>query len=430
VFDKGGFAMRLTRKIITGAAIAAAGGAAAIAQPKPAVTGPVATYWVSAETVSGMAGMMGQMGRQGGGGGRPGMGSMMGMMMGGGMPDPNQAQHNLTLQLGSSRAPTGAASGEHAPPPDLGAGQTLPLLTPRVVRSEPEEPGLPPNFEQPRGRILIYWGCGERAGPGQPVTIDFSKLTPEAMRAGRVPPEFAALSRGMAVNQMRPPSPARSKTYGEWPNERTRTRVPPDSSLVGDHQVASTYAPEINFTLNQNQDFLAPLTITTNRTSPGGGNLIAWRSVPGAQSYLATVMGGGRNDTVVLWTSSQVQAATFAPPDYISPGEQARLVGQKVLLAPTTTSCVVPREVKEAAESGMLQLVAYGGEANFVDPPRPPKGVWNQQWAVKVRYRSATSAILGMDMSDMQGQSQDDEDEPRQRPRGGRRGMPFGLPGM
>jgi len=428
--------MGRARNIIVAAGAAAVAGGAT-AQPKQTVTGPVAVYWVSAETMSGMAGMMGGMGPGGGPGGRgqrPSMGSMMGMFMGGQGPGGGQAQHKLTLQLGSQRAPSGPPSGEHRPPPDLGAGQALPLVSPRTVQPEPEEPGVPPDFQQPRGRMLIFWGCGERAGPGQPVVIDFSKLTPDAARSGKIPPEFAALSRGMAITQMRPPSPARSKTYGEWPNERTRNTVPPDSSLVGDHDVTSTYAPQIHFNLGPNQDFLAPLTITANRESPGGGTQIWWRSVPGAQSYLATAIGGGggggrggRGDdtTVVMWTSSQTQAATFAPPDYISPAESARLVGQKVLMAPSTTSCVIPREVVQAAPQAMLQLVAYGGEANFVNPPRPsdPRAPWNQQWQVKVRYRSATSAILGMDMGDMSG---DEDRAPPPR----RRGMPFGMPGM
>ena len=24
-------------------------------------------------------------------------------------------------------------------------------------------------FERPKGRLLLYWGCGAKAGPGQPV---------------------------------------------------------------------------------------------------------------------------------------------------------------------------------------------------------------------------------------------------------------------
>ena len=41
-------------------------------------------------------------------------------------------------------------------------------------------------MEKPKGRLLIYWGCGERVRPGQPVVIDF-----ESMMAGKMPPAFA-----------------------------------------------------------------------------------------------------------------------------------------------------------------------------------------------------------------------------------------------
>src|SRR3546814_8620928 len=40
-------------------------------------------------------------------------------------------------------------------------------------------------FERPKGRMLLYWGCGATPGPGQPVVIDFSKLA-----AGQMPPDL------------------------------------------------------------------------------------------------------------------------------------------------------------------------------------------------------------------------------------------------
>ena len=61
----------------------------------------------------------------GGGGGRPSMGAMMGAMMGGG--GGSNVAKTLTLQLGTSRKPTGAPSAEHLPPAGLRAGQSLPL---------------------------------------------------------------------------------------------------------------------------------------------------------------------------------------------------------------------------------------------------------------------------------------------------------------
>jgi hypothetical protein len=57
----------------------------------------------------------------------------------------------------------------------------------------------------------------------------------------------------------------------------------------------------------------------------------------------------------------------------------------------------------------MYQFVAYGGESNFSYPARPadPKVAWNIEWTVKVRYRSATGGMLGME--DPYGSAGDDD---------------------
>jgi len=381
----------------------------AIAQPaQQKVTGPVAVYWMSAATQTGF-GMPGM----GGAGGRPSMGQMMNMMRGGG-----GAQHSLTLQLGSSRKAAGGPEAAHLPPQGLQAGSSLPLLTPVAQVREPEReapPSIPKEFQKPRGRMLIFWGCGEHAKPGQPIVIDFAQMT-----AGKIPPGMEALSRGVGARAMQPPSAGRNATYGEWPNARTRTSVPGQGSLVGSHVVQGNYSPEISFALNGSQDFLGPLNLTTNSKTPSGAGLLGWNPVSGAQAYLASAIGGGQNETVVLWSSSEAQAAAFAMPDYISPGDLSRLVASRALMGPQTTRCTVPKEVLDAAPQAMVQMVAYGGEANFVYPPRPanPKVAWNQEWTVKVRYRSATGGLLGMSMPGMGGG--DDEDGPPRR--GGYRG--------
>ena len=105
---------------------AKAAGASAGA-PAQVVTGPVADYWMSAATVSGF-------GAQFSGGGRPSMGAMFGAAMGrNGGP-----QKTLTLQLGSTQAPSGPPQADHLAPPALGVGATLPLLTPtRPSRARP-----------------------------------------------------------------------------------------------------------------------------------------------------------------------------------------------------------------------------------------------------------------------------------------------------
>ncbi|MDD3838846.1 MAG: hypothetical protein PHG43_13525, partial [Phenylobacterium sp.] len=189
--------------------VTAAAALAGTATAQPANRGPVATYWVSAATATGFgAGMQP--------GARPSMGQIMGMMGGGG----NNVVKTLTLQLGSTRRPAGEPQADHLPPAGLGAGQQLPLLTPRSAPPAPrEEPDIPREFQKPRGRMLIFWGCVERARPGQPLVLDFAQ-----MAEGRLPAGLQNLSQ-VFVSSQNPPSPGRSTTYGEWPNERTRIRV-------------------------------------------------------------------------------------------------------------------------------------------------------------------------------------------------------------
>ncbi len=367
----------------------------AYAQPVQKVTGPVAVYWMSAQTQTGF----GMPGAGGAGGGKPSMSQIMGMFGGGGGP-----QHSLLLQLGSIRSAQGSPAADHLPPSGLGAGQDLPLVTPVLQPQTPHEEEkpdpVPREYQKPKGRMLIFWGCGEHAKPGQPIVIDFAQ-----MAAGKVPPGMEMLGRGLGVTRERPPSPGRYATYGEWPNAKSRATVPSQASLVGDHTVQGNYSPTIKFALSADHDFLGPMNLTTNSKNPSGSGQLAWGPVTGARAYIASAVGAGQQDTVVLWTSSEIQAAAFALPDYLTPGDINRLVASKALMGPQTTSCAVPKEVMDAAPTGLLQMVAYGEEQNFVYPPRPkdPKIPWNQEWTVKVRYRSATGGMLGMQMPGMGG---------------------------
>lgn len=407
----------VNRAALAAGVVAAAGGAQA--QTKQQVTGPVATYWMSAQTSSGFGGMMG------GGGKAPSAASMMGAIMGGGG---SNVSKTLVLQLGSTRKPAGEPAAEHLPPPVLQAGQSLPLLTPRAQPSQrgDETPSAMPKDYKPKGRMLIFWGCGEHAKSGQPIVIDFAK-----MAAGQMPPGLEALSKGLAITPMQPPSPARYATYGEWPNERTRTSVPAGGSLTGDHLIRGNYSPDIKFALAQNQDFLGALNLTTNAVNPTGSGQLAWNPVANARGYLATAIGAGENDTMVMWSSSEVQASAFALPDFLSDADLQRLVASKALMAPSTTKCTIPQEVLKIAPQAMVQLAAYGGETNISYPPRPadPKTPWNIDWALKVRYKSQTGAMLGMEMP---GMAADDERGAPGAPTqsGGQPTAPFGVPGL
>jgi hypothetical protein len=387
--------MTMVRTAAVVATLAFAGAASSAPQGQE-VTGPVAVYWMSASTSTGMGGMMGG---GGAGGARP---NYAAMMMGGGF-NPNAVSRTLTLQLGSRERPQGAPTAEHDPPAGLGVGPALPLVTPQptepVAAPPAGPPGPPPQFHQPHGRMLIFWGCGEHAGPGQPLIIDFANLG-SAAGAERM----AGLVRGLAVNRMQPPTAATSATYGEWPNAQSSVAVPPQGSLTGPHLVRGDYSPDIRFELTPAQDFLPPFQLIQNQINPTGSAGLAWAPMAGARGFFAAMFGANR-DQVVMWTSSAVQAPAFGMADYLSNGEIDRLVGQGVLMSASQTQCVIPEEAAQAAgRAGFFTLNAYGGEANFDYPPRPrAPEPWRIAWQVKVRYRSATSGMVGMNMGAMMG---------------------------
>lgn len=351
----------------------------ALAQQK--VTPPVATYWMSIDTASGMP-----MGGAGGGG--PSMMDVGRMMMGGGMGG-GGANRSMLLELGSQRSASGTPAAAHEIPPGLNMGASLPLETPQRTRPEPREDGMPENFEKPRGRLLIYWGCNEQAGSGQPYVIDFAKVA-----QGQVPQGLF----GRRINLQRGPAQSRSRTYGDWPNQRDSTRVAADGSLRGDHAVKGNYSPDIRFSLSEKYDFMEPVSLAM-RKSGGGGMNVSWNGVANALGYFATAMGGGRegSEDVVFWSSSNSREFGELLMTWLPPSEVARLIREKVVLPASTTECTVPAQFVAAAPSAFVRFIAYGEEANFVHPPRPqdPRAVWNQEWAVKVRLKSTASSILG-----------------------------------
>lgn len=400
--------MRFGRKALWSLSLfGVAGAGITVYAAQGATSGPIARYDMRAGTISGMGAM--------------GAGGMMGMMFGG--RGGNNVQHELLLRLGSSTAPAkGGPKADHFVPPEAKLGKSVALTTPREDKETIDE--LP---QKPKGRILIFWGCGATAPKGQPVVIDFSKLA-----AGQVPPGLWTST----ITRDYGPTMANSKTFGRWPSE-DRKFVKPDSSLIGDHKVVSNYAPEIGFTLKR--DFMAPLKSST-RSQAGGATVLAWNSVPTATGYLAFLFGGkqtpnGEMGDMVMWTSSSSRQFGGGLSDWLSPGQVANLVTQKVVMASTTTSCLIPMEVKQAAPDFRFgTLTAFGPQEDFSYPPKPATGPWKLEWTARIRHRSMTSWMeaQGMAMGGM-GAMQDDEESGGQKqqckPRRGLGGMLGGALG-
>lgn len=375
--------MRSSLRFVSVAAVAAI--LAAVPGSAQKTTGPKERYEMDVATMSGFAAMSG---------GKGGIGGAMGMMFGG---DPSsKVAHTLNLRLGSNDAPTAPPpKGDHFFQPQAKLGKSVPLIGPE----RREGSSSPTQFERPKGRLLLYWGCGAKAGPGQPVIIDFAKVA-----AGQVPPGLFS----SAVPVIREVSQMNSRSYTDWPNSKNGKQPGGGSSLLGAHRVASNYGSDINFTLAQ--DYMQGLSAST-AIQGDQSVMLRWNQVPTATGYAAWTIGGmdrqDKGGDIVWWTSSASKEFGGGLWDWLPPSVVANLITKKIVMPPSQTSCQIPAEVKKASGEMMIgNLNAFGPEANFSYPPKPAgNAVWNIDWTAKVRFRSHTMLLIGADFGGMGGSS-------------------------
>jgi hypothetical protein len=247
--------------------------------------------------------------------------------------------------------------------------------------------------QMPTGRLLLFWGCGEHAPAGQPVVIDFSQLA-----RGQVPPNLYA--QPLNVAEQWSINSGNSRTYGEWPNERTERQVPANASLVGEHRIASTYAPEIAFNLAH--DFMPALRPVTRDAARGSVSL-SWNALPAATGYYAWAMASGaegaREGDMVWWSSSATQQFGGPMWDWLAPSAVRSLVEAQTVMPPSQTECTIPAEVRSTGGPMLMtNLFAYGPQAEFSHPVRPANAPrsWAPEWIARVRFRANAMVMHGM----------------------------------
>ncbi len=378
--------------------------AAPKAPPEQQVVPPESRYWMGATTGSGLLAMAGMAA-----GGRPSMGALMRMAASG----PPTASQSIQLRIGSSLAPTGEAEAFHTFPAGAQVNQPIYLETPQPGKSE----SAPPAYQTPKGQITFYWGCGEKAGPGQPVVLTFDKL----MR-GENDPELEALAASVSARGVRTPTPANSKTYGDWPHPDRRKKnrdldatFPLGTTLAGAHAIAGTYTPKIDFTLADDRTFMEPVRYASTDVLESGAIALTWDAAARATGYSIGVMAPEKVDdesaNIVMWSSAE-RPATFVQMEHLTPAEVKRLIDLKAVLPPSTTTCAVPAEVITATKNGsMLMFTAFGDEATFIHPARPadPAIPWDQEWFARVSFKSVRMDMISpegvMDLGAMTGES-------------------------
>jgi len=373
---------------------------AALAQtkaPQQVVKPPVAQAWIDVATFAGM-GMPA-------GGGAPGMGAMMGNLFGGGPGARNSFGNTQAMSpgrwvdvtLATSRNPA-LAEGVQLVPAGTGLAPQLTLLAPPQAKPAvpDDERVIEQDYERPKGKLYLYWGCGDNVRAGQPRVLDMATANPAAYAQFFV--ARRATQRGAHSAAGRP----------LWPNERDARMVPANASLVGEHSFSGQGVPEgFKIAIPAAQDLMPAIEL--KQTVAVGVTTLEWQPVPHARAYFIAAMGAkgadSANPEMVFWTSSELPETGMGLIDYQTNPAVDRWLKEKVLLDPGATRCAVPKGIFPESGGAFLRMIAYGSELNFAHPPRPadPKIAWEPQWAAKVRVKSVANALLGMDMPTMRG---------------------------
>jgi hypothetical protein len=238
--------------------------------------------------------------------------------------------------------------------------------------------------ERPKGKLLLYWGCGAAVRPGQPKVLDMASASAADLANFFV--ARRATQRGAHSAAGRP----------VWPSPADARLVPAQASLAGEHAFSGAGVPAgFRFQIPPAQDLMPPLQVQA--AAQGGAIDLRWNAIGNARAYFAAGMGARGRDEMVIWSSSELPETGFGLIDYQTNGSVDRWLRDKVLLAPGSTQCTVPKGVFDG-EGAMLRVIAYGHEFNLAHPPRPadPKADWAPVWAVKVRVKAVATVMPGM----------------------------------
>lgn len=269
-------------------------------------------------------------------------------------------------------------------------------LAPTLKLQTPEWPKPPPpvtegdqptewSYEPPQGKLVLYWGCSEAVRPGQPKVVDLSTAT--VAELGEFFESRRATQRGAHATFGRP----------VWPSKDDRRVLPAGASIAGEHSFRADGVPgSFTFTIPPAQDLMPALEIRQRKTATSVQ--LSWNEIPHARAYFLASMGAlpDGEQGFVLWTSSELPESGFGLFDYQTNSAVDGWLKDKVLLAPTVTTCAVPNE---AAGQGMLRAIAYGTELNLAHPapPTDPKVAWEPEWNVKIRVKSMATTMIGLE---------------------------------
>lgn len=319
----------------------------------PAIAAPM-QYEMDLRTYSGM--------------GAGGMMGMLGSMLG---KQGASISKFMDLRLASPTDIPDGYSAEHTVPDGMRIGPRLPLKGER--RATGGSSGETTR-DDPEGRILIYWGCGEAVPKGQPQVIDVKtmskSMSPEVMAMVR---QAQARKGGGGMSSGAESLPPRTVW---WPaGDPDFKGIPAEASAVGEHVVKASFMNEdIRYTIDGGLDFLEPLNLKASGDLKSPVSL-HWDGLSRAKGYNLNAVGAAEKE-VVIWMAER---------------------NKSPMLPASQTTCTIPAGIFEKVQVAMVAEEGVGPTGSFAHPPqekgKPKKPLI---WTARVRVSTNDTAMLGL----------------------------------
>lgn len=318
-------------------------------------------------------------------------------MFGGGGP-----QRILNVRLWSPSIAPANATASIAPPAGLKQGARLDL---ELYRPKPEqtsaESGGPGEFNPDAMKdftIKIYWGSSETVKPGQPKVISWGGMPADQKEAMK---KQAREMRDTGSYFYKP-----NWTTGYWPTKKQPGKIAKDASLVGNYQLTTNYTGSIAIEAPSNVDFLAPFELTSPEgdISLDDAMKFEWKQIPHALGLHASIFGMEGQNTMIVWTSSEVYTDGMMAADmgFLQMAEVRAFVESKVMMPGSSTKVSVPAGIFAKCQMPMMQMVGYGPGAALAEGQPLPR----------IQTKTTFNMMLGgPKMPGMPGMGEDDSGE-------------------
>jgi len=334
--------------------------------------------------------------------GMPDMTEMMknlpaGVQLPAGMAMPGMPMRQLTVRLWSPGIAAQDASAQLAIPDGLKLGPSLDLnlYRPTAVNGgdqggEVVDPSTIPDFT-----IMRYWGSSPTVKKGQPEVVRFKDMIPAQQDAVRE-----------EANKRNSYYYKPDWTTGYWPTEKQPGKVAMEATLDGHFALTTNYTGNVAIDVPDTVKFLDPITFSSPKldqkidfTKP---MVFRWKTIPGVLGYHAYIIGMKGKNTLITWSSSEVNRFDSFGWDYLQMSEVRQLVADNVFMGPDRTDVTVPAGIFKDCDTVMFMMVGFGTGAALAEGQPLPR----------VQTKTTISVMLGgtamkdmqFDMGDMGGE--------------------------